>query len=178
MIVTLMWRFSKTSVVEIAAVLVVFGALLAGALQLPAACGPVESCMNDISAQTAALTGGTAAEGNLASGPCSMLRPCQSMLIASSIPLMLSSRIPQVVTNFRNGHTGVLSPVTLFANLLGSTARIFTTMQEAGGDIGMLASFGTSVLMNFIMFSQVILYRNATKRVIAEQKASQAKKTN
>jgi len=174
MIISLTWRFSETSIAEIVAVLALFGTLLVGALQLPAECGPVEACVSAVSAHVASLTGGGAAEESLALGPCTSLQPCQSMLIASSIPLMLSSRVPQVIANFRNGHTGVLSPVTLFANLLGSTARIFTTIQEAGGDVGMLASFGTSVLMNFVMFSQVVLYRGATKKVMAEHKKKKA----
>ena len=35
----------------------------------------------------------------------------------------------QVIANFRNGHTGQLSAVTVFMLAAGSLARIFTSIQ-------------------------------------------------
>lgn len=88
------------------------------AMNMPSDCGALEQCIETVT------TGGDLP------GPCAEVQPCQTMLIASTIPLMLSSRLPQIWKNLQLGHTGILSPITLTANLLGSAARIFTTIQD------------------------------------------------
>lgn len=51
------------------------------------------------------------------------------MLASAGIPVTIVARIPQVITNFKNGHTGQLALVTLTMNFAGSLARLFTTLQ-------------------------------------------------
>lgn len=51
------------------------------------------------------------------------------MLASAGIPVTIVARIPQVLTNFKNGHTGQLALVTLTMNFAGSLARLFTTLQ-------------------------------------------------
>ena len=41
----------------------------------------------------------------------------------------------QIITNFKNGHTGQLSAVTSFLLSLGAIARIFTSIQETGDQV-------------------------------------------
>ncbi|PIK37806.1 putative mannose-P-dolichol utilization defect 1 protein [Apostichopus japonicus] len=53
-------------------------------------------------------------------------------LQASNIFLVVSSKLIQAQTNYRNGHTGQLSGITVFLLTAGSYARIFTTIQETG----------------------------------------------
>lgn len=52
--------------------------------------------------------------------------------------LMLSSRLPQILKNFRSKSTGQLSILTYGLNVAGSCARIFTTLQEKNATSAML----------------------------------------
>jgi mannose-P-dolichol utilization defect protein 1 len=54
--------------------------------------------------------------------------------------LMLVARLPQIYKNFKDKSTGQLSLITYGVNTVGCVARIFTTMQEGGGD-AMLRSY-------------------------------------
>jgi len=78
-IVALMWRYTKPSAGHVLACLAAFGGFWAWALSLPNECGPVVACT---------------VERNAAS--CLAVRPCQSLLIALPLPLMLMARLPQV----------------------------------------------------------------------------------
>lgn len=165
LIILLMWRFTGTSPVHVIIAVAAFVGFWFFALNLPTRCGTFEACLG-------AVRGGTA---DVATA-CGGVKLCQTMLISSTVPVMLSSRLPQIWQNFKLGHTGVLSPVTLTANLLGSALRIFTTIQEVGFDLGMLSSFACSVAVNFMLVMQCVLYRKKTKEVMAaqENKAKQA----
>eukprot|EP01041_Mallomonas_annulata_P009570 gene9570-19884_t len=54
----------------------------------------------------------------------------QAILPLSSLPLMLSSRVPQIIKNWRSKSTGSLSSITNLLISVGSAARVFTTIQE------------------------------------------------
>ncbi|ETV70355.1 hypothetical protein, variant 2 [Aphanomyces astaci] len=51
------------------------------------------------------------------------------VLPSAGIPLSVMARIPQILSNFKQGHTGQLAFLTLFLNFGGSAARLFTTLQ-------------------------------------------------
>lgn len=80
---------------------------------------------------------------------------------AANIPMILLGKLIQIMTNFRNGHTGQLSAVTCFLLSLGAIARIFTSVQETGDNIVILTYVCSSVV-NTIIALQVILYWNRT----------------
>ena len=80
----------------------------------------------------------------------------------------------QIITNFRNGHTGQLSAVTVFLLALGSLARIFTSIQETGDQV-VIATYLCSSTVNVILSLQIIWYWNATKN---RAKIQQKKKRN
>lgn len=85
---------------------------------------------------------------------------------ASTIFLNLASKIPQVYANRKNKSTGQLSAFAVFNYLLGSLARVFTTLKEVDDPI-ILASFLGSSALNFVLAVQVFQYWNApakTKR--------------
>ncbi|CAO3616133.1 unnamed protein product [Cunninghamella blakesleeana] len=83
-------------------------------------------------------------------------------LYATTIPLSLASKVPQIWTNFKNKSTGQLSVFTVMNYFLGSTARVFTTWTELD-DILMLSGALLATLFNFILVLQVALYwGNAT----------------
>ena len=55
---------------------------------------------------------------------------CNDIAGALPVLLMLFGRLPQILQNQRQGHTGTLSIITYVLNLLGSSARVFTVLQE------------------------------------------------
>merc|ERR1712244_139808 len=78
---------------------------------------------------------------------------------ASNIPMILLGKFLQIVTNFKNGHTGQLSAITSFLLSLGAIARIFTSIQEAGDQV-LILTYVCSSLVNTIIVLQVITYWN------------------
>jgi len=88
---------------------------------------------------------------------------------AANIPMILLGKLIQIVTNFRNGHTGQLSAVTSFLLSLGAIARIFTSIQETGDNIIILTYICSSVV-NTIIALQVIMYWNKTSEALVAKK--------
>jgi len=77
-----------------------------------------------------------------------------------TIPILIASRIPQIISNFKSKSTGQLAFITWFMNFIGSAARVFTTTQETQ-DSTLLASFLIAVLLNGIIMSQILVYGNS-----------------
>jgi mannose-P-dolichol utilization defect protein 1 len=80
-----------------------------------------------------------------------------AMLQLSTLPLSLASKVPQIVQNARARSTGQLSAFAVFAQLLGSLARLFTTLTEVG-DTRMGAGFALAFLLNAVLAYQVFAY--------------------
>ena len=57
---------------------------------------------------------------------------------AANIPMIVVGKLIQAATNYKNGHTGQLSAITVFLLTLGSLARIFTSIQDTGDQVNML----------------------------------------
>ncbi|XP_020614752.1 mannose-P-dolichol utilization defect 1 protein-like isoform X2 [Orbicella faveolata] len=87
-------------------------------------------------------------------------------LVSLNILFLSISRVSQIATNFRNGHTGQLSFVMVVMLLFNHAARIFTTLQETG-DKYMLVTFIISTIFNVTMVTQILYYWNVN---IDEQK--------
>ena len=69
--------------------------------------------------------------------------------------MLLMSRIPQIIQNFKLKNTGQLSIITTFLTFAGSLARIFTTLQEIGNDYSLLAICFTGAMTSGIILLQV-----------------------
>ncbi|KAI9473647.1 MAG: hypothetical protein EXX96DRAFT_596717 [Benjaminiella poitrasii] len=80
-----------------------------------------------------------------------------STLFATTIPLNLTAKIPQIYTNFKNKSTGQLSVFTVVNYLAGSAARVFTTMTEIDDPLMLFGSL-LAATFNAILVLQVILY--------------------
>lgn len=89
--------------------------------------------------------------------PIGLLR----VLLTLSIPLSLSSKIPQILINHREKSTGQLSAVLVFVSLAGCIARLFTTQTETG-DRTMWWSFALTAAFNAIIAVQMGIYWKAT----------------
>lgn len=91
----------------------------------------------------------------LASGltPMSVL----TQFVSLNILFLATSRLIQIVANFRNGHTGQLSFIMVLLLFLGAVARIFTTIQETGDKV-LLMTFLVSATLNATLTLQVLYY--------------------
>ncbi|PGH10307.1 mannose-P-dolichol utilization defect 1 [Blastomyces parvus] len=87
--------------------------------------------------------------------------------------LGLASKVPQILTVWKEGSTGQLSAFAVFNYLLGSMMRIFTTIQEVDDKL-LLYGFIAGFALNVIMGLQMLYYWNAPATTPA--KKSQGKK--
>jgi hypothetical protein len=83
-------------------------------------------------------------------------------MVYNPIVLVLT-RGAQIVENRARKRTGAQSTTTIGMNLVGSLVRIGTTIREIGFDFHILRSYGTSVLLNAILFVQILMYRENTE---------------
>ena len=125
---------------------------------------------------------------------------------AANIPMIVIGKLIQAITNFKNGHTGQLSAITVFLLTLGSLARIFTSIQDTGDQVSdiaelhmvweilamflhyyilntncflfqvMILTFVVSSSVNVIIALQVLYYWNTTKEVLEGEEKKKLKK--
>ncbi|CAK9135357.1 unnamed protein product [Ilex paraguariensis] len=79
-------------------------------------------------------------------------------LYASQHAIFLFAKIPQIWKNFKNKSTGELSFLTSLMNFGGSTARVFTSIQEKAPTSVLLGSL-IGILTNGTILSQIIIYQ-------------------
>ncbi|EEY55637.1 mannose-P-dolichol utilization defect 1 protein [Phytophthora infestans T30-4] len=103
----------------------------------------------------------------IAAGMFSIPDEYQWLLASAGIPVSIVARIPQILSNFKQGHTGQLALITLVLNFAGSIARLFTTMQETGDPV-QVAGFGVAILLNGTLVLQVLLFWGATNKALAQ----------
>ncbi|KAJ0408431.1 hypothetical protein ATCC90586_008369 [Pythium insidiosum] len=97
----------------------------------------------------------------------------QWVLASAGIPVTIVARIPQVIANFKQGHTGQLAFVTLALNFGGTVARLFTTLQETGDPV-QLAGFGVAIVLNGLLVLQVLMFWGATNKALAQASKKKA----
>lgn len=89
----------------------------------------------------------------------------QSIVPLISTAFGLSARIPQIITNFKQGHTGQLSLASWSFSLVGSAVRIFTTLMEVPDKL-ILFMFGSGFLCNLTLVLQILYYWKETNSVL------------
>ncbi|KAL4162689.1 hypothetical protein PRNP1_003221 [Phytophthora ramorum] len=109
----------------------------------------------------------------MAAGMLSIPDEYQWLLASAGIPVSIVARIPQILSNFKQGHTGQLALITLVLNLGGSVARLFTTMQETGDPV-QVAGFGVAILLNGTLVLQVLLFWGATNKALSQASKKKA----
>lgn len=83
-----------------------------------------------------------------------------------NIPLSIISKIPQIKKNYNLQSTEHLSQITVSANILGSLARVFATIQnfdKLGRDYLLLSGYSISLALNAAVGAQCIYYANSEK---------------
>lgn len=80
----------------------------------------------------------------------------------SPVPCSVMARIPQILQNFRQKHTGQLSFLTLCMMFAGNLARVFTTIAQLDDNI-LLTSNLIAALTNAVPLLQILYYWSNTK---------------
>ncbi|GAA6050417.1 hypothetical protein JCM3770_004028 [Rhodotorula araucariae] len=93
-----------------------------------------------------------------------------SFLQTLTIPLSLSSKLPQIISNFRAGSTGQLSAFLVFNSLAGCLARVFTTRTETNDPV-LFWGFALGALLNGVIALQMVLYRGKHDVEVVDKRA-------
>ncbi|KAI5069148.1 hypothetical protein GOP47_0015449 [Adiantum capillus-veneris] len=78
-------------------------------------------------------------------------------LYACQHAIFFFSRVPQIVKNYQSKQTGQLSLLTSLMNLLGSSARLFTSIQ-AGAPISMVIGSSLGIITHGVLVLQIRSY--------------------
>jgi mannose-P-dolichol utilization defect 1 len=73
--------------------------------------------------------------------------------------LSIASKLPQILTVYKEGGTGQLSAFAVFNYMAGSLSRIFTTLQEVD-DMLILYGFVAGFVLNAVLAGQMVYYWN------------------
>ena len=100
--------------------------------------------------------------------------PQQALLAlqAAGIPIVVVSKSLQIWSNHAAGGTGQLSFISVFLQLAGTVARVFTSFKETG-DILLIAGFGISAVLNFVVFVQFFVYGKKAEKEKKDKKKKQ-----
>ncbi|KAK6533802.1 hypothetical protein TWF694_002731 [Orbilia ellipsospora] len=112
-------------------------------------------------AYAGALVAGFAAAAYALFSPNVVSEKTMTLLQASTIPIGLASKVPQIYTIWKEGSTGQLSAFAVFNFLAGSLARVFTTLQEVDDPL-ILWSFLGGAILNAVLAAQMIYYWNSS----------------
>lgn len=96
-----------------------------------------------------------------------------------NIPILIAGKMSQAFTNYLNKNTGQLSAVTCFMLFFGSTARVFTSIQETG-DTLIIVTYVLSTLSNGVIVAQLLYYWNSDgggKNTASKSKQTKTTKT-
>ncbi|KAE9419372.1 hypothetical protein Angca_002434, partial [Angiostrongylus cantonensis] len=83
-------------------------------------------------------------------------------LQALAIPIVVASKSIQILQNYKDRSTGQLSLVSASLQLAGTIARVFTSVQETGDNL-LIIAYVLSAVLNALLFVQFFLYWNDAK---------------
>ncbi|KAJ4477151.1 hypothetical protein J3R30DRAFT_3291413 [Lentinula aciculospora] len=83
--------------------------------------------------------------------------PILAFLQLSTLPLSLTSKVPQIRQNYRSQSTGQLSAFAVGSQIVGCLARLFTTATEVG-DWLVSAGFALALALNGVLGVQLWMY--------------------
>lgn len=109
---------------------------------------------------------------------CGLL-PQALMPILGLMPTVLGSiaRVPQIMLNFRQGHTGNQSVFTWGLSLGGNCIRVITTLVDVQDTVA-LAGHVIAAGLNFTLVAQILVFSARTNEVLQQEsnKAGTSKK--
>lgn len=80
-----------------------------------------------------------------------------SLFQIATLPIALSSKVPQIRQNSRAHSTGQLSAFAVGSQIVGCLARVFTTATETGDRL-VGAGFALALLLNLVLGAQMWMY--------------------
>ena len=86
-------------------------------------------------------------------------------LQSASLVLSISSKVPQIISNWTNASTGQLSAFAVFNYLFGSLSRIFTTLAEVDDKL-ILFGFVAGFALNAVIAAQMVVYWKSSGKVV------------
>ncbi|KAJ6256876.1 hypothetical protein Dda_8746 [Drechslerella dactyloides] len=98
-----------------------------------------------------------------------------TLLQASTIPISLASKLPQIYTVWQEGGTGQLSAFAVFNFLAGSLARVFTTLQEVDDPL-ILYGYVGGALLNVVLAAQMVYYWNSSSSAKGKKRSKKSLK--
>ncbi|WFD25681.1 hypothetical protein MNAN1_000645 [Malassezia nana] len=94
-----------------------------------------------------------------------------SWLQGLTIPVSLASKVPQMLELHRAKATGELSILVVFAQLMGTAARVYTTLTETNDRL-LFWGFALATIFNAVIAAQVCMYWNGNQQRAAQRSAS------
>eukprot|EP00287_Rhodomonas_sp_CCMP768_P021179 CAMPEP_0202811072 /NCGR_PEP_ID=MMETSP1389-20130828/3023_1 /ASSEMBLY_ACC=CAM_ASM_000865 /TAXON_ID=302021 /ORGANISM="Rhodomonas sp., Strain CCMP768" /LENGTH=261 /DNA_ID=CAMNT_0049482121 /DNA_START=8 /DNA_END=793 /DNA_ORIENTATION=+ len=94
----------------------------------------------------------------------------QDCLQGVSTMVMITSRIPTIMTIFRTKNVSNISRTTWGLNLAGATIRVFTTFRELPDELVLQASFIISALLSLVVILQTFVYAKAEPAAANDKK--------
>ena len=88
------------------------------------------------------------------------------ILMSVNLPVLIFSRGSQIYTFHTCKHTGTQSLITTIMNTAGSLIRVMTTINLIGFDIPMLSGYLISLVLNFILIAQFMMYKERTEEYL------------
>ncbi|XP_054611758.1 mannose-P-dolichol utilization defect 1 protein-like isoform X2 [Dunckerocampus dactyliophorus] len=84
-----------------------------------------------------------------------------AVMHSSSLAALITSKVFQARTNYRNGHTGQLSSPSVFLSCAASLGLIFVSLQDTGNSLA-TASYVLSACLSCILLAQVLCCVSST----------------
>jgi mannose-P-dolichol utilization defect 1 len=97
--------------------------------------------------------------------PISVLK----LMTLANVPVTIAARVPQIMKSFQNKSTGSLSVITCCGLFLGSSARVFTTLQDVD-NMNILLGYIVSASLNAVIAAQVLYYGDWKRQGSAPEK--------
>ena len=86
------------------------------------------------------------------------------------IIIVLLGRGSQLITNFRNKSTGILSMLTVIITVAANSIRIFSIIMEAPGHLAYLLNYLIPFFINGYILFQFYLYKDNQPKFLKEKK--------
>lgn len=99
----------------------------------------------------------------------------QHLIVTYSIVVLILSRLPQIISNFRTRDVGVQSAITWGNAVLGAAAKSYTTLIETRDPLLVGGSL-VALVLNAILLTQVLLFKNSHVASLQASKSSSGSK--
>ncbi|KAI8823433.1 uncharacterized protein EV422DRAFT_565378 [Fimicolochytrium jonesii] len=88
-------------------------------------------------------------------------------LLSATVPAFMGGTVLQILANFREKHIGAISPATLTMGLMCGLGRMLTTFVEVEDPVMRLSS-ALGTFLGFVMWAQMIAYREGTRKFLSQ----------